>query len=371
MNLLLLLAVAGVITASLKAWLAIARRWRRALAARGVRAAPDGALDGPGSAGDRCRVFRDECGTAASGLCGLPAHEALGKLDFRDVVNSLAATSLANLATVAFAIGWIRLAAGATWSDLGLRFDRVRDDVRLGLAAFAAVSVPIYLLQALLSQFVQEEHPIITLLKEHRQPWLLALCAFSAVIVAPLAEEFFFRVLLQGWLESLAARTALLRGEVRTDPTEAEESASRPGFRGQTRRFACSTLPLDRENPYAAPDSMAATPDASRDEIEPASTDGPDEGQDAGGVRWQLRLDCHQLARLLSAAPGTWRRPYPPVFPGAGTGIPLSTHRPTAPLGHCSLLFERVQSDCAVVQRGGRRAIRRAPLVCTTVHRLT
>jgi hypothetical protein len=155
------------------------------------------------------------------------------------------------------------------------------------MAGFGAGSVAICLLQAFLSQFVQEEHPIITLLKEHRQPWLLALCAFSAVIVAPLAEEFFFRVLLQGWLESLAARSALLSGDVRTDPTEAgalrtdqvseDKFAASPGKRT-----------LDRENPYAAPDSMAATPELSREEIGQASSRGPAEGQDAGGVRWQF-----------------------------------------------------------------------------------
>ena len=33
-------------------------------------------------------------------------------------------------------------------------------------------------------------------------PWILLLCCVSAVVVAPLAEEFFFRVLLQGWLEA-------------------------------------------------------------------------------------------------------------------------------------------------------------------------
>jgi membrane protease YdiL (CAAX protease family) len=36
--------------------------------------------------------------------------------------------------------------------------------------------------------------------------WALLLCVVSAAIVAPLAEEFFFRVLLQGWLESLEHR---------------------------------------------------------------------------------------------------------------------------------------------------------------------
>ena len=37
-------------------------------------------------------------------------------------------------------------------------------------------------------------------------PWVLLLCGVSAILVAPATEEFFFRVLLQGWLEALQHR---------------------------------------------------------------------------------------------------------------------------------------------------------------------
>ena len=36
--------------------------------------------------------------------------------------------------------------------------------------------------------------------------WVLLLCGFSVIVAAPLAEEFLFRVVLQGWLESLEGR---------------------------------------------------------------------------------------------------------------------------------------------------------------------
>lgn len=36
--------------------------------------------------------------------------------------------------------------------------------------------------------------------------WILLLCGLSAVVVAPIVEEFFFRLLLQGWLESRQRR---------------------------------------------------------------------------------------------------------------------------------------------------------------------
>jgi membrane protease YdiL (CAAX protease family) len=45
-------------------------------------------------------------------------------------------------------------------------------------------------------------HAVAQLLHQ-ASPWVLLLCGFSAVVVAPLTEEFFFRVVLQGWLEAL------------------------------------------------------------------------------------------------------------------------------------------------------------------------
>ena len=36
--------------------------------------------------------------------------------------------------------------------------------------------------------------------------WVFLLCVISAAVVAPISEEFLFRVLLQGWLEALEHR---------------------------------------------------------------------------------------------------------------------------------------------------------------------
>jgi membrane protease YdiL (CAAX protease family) len=51
----------------------------------------------------------------------------------------------------------------------------------------------------------QNEH-VITQLMTGSNVWVLLLCVASAAIVAPITEEFFFRVLLQGWLEALDRR---------------------------------------------------------------------------------------------------------------------------------------------------------------------
>ena len=50
------------------------------------------------------------------------------------------------------------------------------------------------------------QHPLLVLLEQSRTPGTLLLCFFSAVIVAPIVEEFLFRLVLQGWLESVEMR---------------------------------------------------------------------------------------------------------------------------------------------------------------------
>lgn len=124
-----------------------------------------------------------------------------------------AANIATNLATVVFTLLWLFAHRNVTWADLGWKPDTVAGDVRLGLVTFAAIAPPIYGLQAFLSQFVEEQHPIIEVLSRERTPLVLALAGLSAVVVAPLAEEFFFRVLLQGWLESARIPTVDVEAE--------------------------------------------------------------------------------------------------------------------------------------------------------------
>jgi len=49
-------------------------------------------------------------------------------------------------------------------------------------------------------------HPLIVLLRHDRSLATLAWCLVAGVLVAPIAEEVFFRLLLQGWLEAVERR---------------------------------------------------------------------------------------------------------------------------------------------------------------------
>ena len=115
----------------------------------------------------------------------------------------LATAALASLMTVALSAFWIGLRTGATWRDLGVDRACLRRDALLGIVAFAMLAPPVYGLQFLLVQWFPSQHPLVELLREHMDPALATVGVFSAVVVAPVAEEYFFRVLLQGWLERL------------------------------------------------------------------------------------------------------------------------------------------------------------------------
>lgn len=97
-------------------------------------------------------------------------------------------------------LGMLR-ATGASWTALGLAGWRWRDDLRLALGGLALVVAPLLGLAAVLDRIVPYEHPIVEFLRDQRDPVGVALVVVAAVVVAPIAEEFFFRRALQGWLE--------------------------------------------------------------------------------------------------------------------------------------------------------------------------
>jgi membrane protease YdiL (CAAX protease family) len=62
------------------------------------------------------------------------------------LVAMLAAQTAVSLLTIAFAAVWLRFRVGATPRDFGWSPGHLAGDVRLGLAAFAAIALPIYVM---------------------------------------------------------------------------------------------------------------------------------------------------------------------------------------------------------------------------------
>lgn len=88
------------------------------------------------------------------------------------------------------------------------------EDIVLAFYAFGLVIVPVFVVQGLLSQIIEYEHPAMTPFKTNKSWAFFAGAFFSAVISAPIAEEYFFRGLLQAWLQRLGLYGAKTFGEL-------------------------------------------------------------------------------------------------------------------------------------------------------------
>ncbi|MEW4453705.1 CPBP family intramembrane glutamic endopeptidase [Bremerella sp. JC817] len=77
------------------------------------------------------------------------------------------------------------------------------NDVKIGIAAFGALCVPVLVLQMILALLVPYEHQLIDMMLTNPTSNIIIPVVFSAVIIAPLTEEFAFRLVLQGWLEDV------------------------------------------------------------------------------------------------------------------------------------------------------------------------
>jgi membrane protease YdiL (CAAX protease family) len=156
----------------------------------------------------------------------------------------------------------------------------------LGLSAFVMLAPPVYAVQVLLVQFVPSRHPLILLLKENPDPRFLMIIGLSAVAVAPLSEEFFFRLLLQGWLEKEAVVGAGRRGLLSV------------GWLGkETDKEVCVVEPQDN-NPDVPP-SVAGT-----NEMEVSNETGvPEDGEGMTVPNWPI-LASGALFALMHASHG-------------------------------------------------------------------
>ena len=112
----------------------------------------------------------------------------------------LAAGSVAMLAATIVSMLHL-LMRGAAWSSLGCGLSRLGDDAVLAVGGLALILMPLLGLAAVLDRIEPYHHAIVDFLTAHRDPLSIGLVAFAAVVAAPIAEEFLFRRVLQGWLE--------------------------------------------------------------------------------------------------------------------------------------------------------------------------
>lgn len=122
------------------------------------------------------------------------------------IVNGLI-ISVFMIAFVPAAMAWLASERRADSRDLGLPQTSAQfwQDVRYGCIACLAALLPILLINYFLNIIFQPDqmHPLIEQLQNNGSTEMLLVGIVSAVLAAPLFEEFTFRMLLQGWLERL------------------------------------------------------------------------------------------------------------------------------------------------------------------------
>lgn len=117
------------------------------------------------------------------------------------VADQLAGGAIGMAAATSFAAAYL-LRRRASWQGLGFGVESLTQDLRLAVGALAVILGPLLAIAGLLDRFVPYRHPIIDFLASQRGLPALLLVTVAAVVVAPIAEEFFFRRVLQGWLET-------------------------------------------------------------------------------------------------------------------------------------------------------------------------
>ncbi|MGN6547620.1 MAG: lysostaphin resistance A-like protein [Aureliella sp.] len=118
---------------------------------------------------------------------------------------AMAMLSLNYIAVMLLTLGWLYLRYGVSMTHVGFTIHKFRKHIAIGVGA-ALLSLPwVYLVMGLVSAGLKEEydHPLLDRMTEEGTLSAFLLGVFCAVIAAPLTEEFLFRVMLQGWLQSI------------------------------------------------------------------------------------------------------------------------------------------------------------------------
>ena len=159
--------------------------------------------------------------------------------------------SVCQLCATLLAVGIFVIRYGKV-SAIGWQPDNLARDLLIGIFAFAMVVPAILFLQWLLVLVFAYEHPTMELLSKNANGLTLVATWFSAVLVAPICEEIFFRGILQSWLQRLGKGSSdfVLTGGW-DSPTEKDAVVQQPVPESPAAAFKSKDRhPFD---PYAPP----------------------------------------------------------------------------------------------------------------------
>ena len=132
----------------------------------------------------------------------LPVTEA-GVWTSEAISFSAGIAAISTIASLVIILVLLRLVAGTKLSDFGFNASKPLSSLATGAIAFFAIAPFIYGMQFFLSHFFTYQHPIIEALQSDDSTNLWIWSTISVVLVAPIAEEFLFRGILQGLIEKI------------------------------------------------------------------------------------------------------------------------------------------------------------------------
>ncbi|MCC6511990.1 MAG: CPBP family intramembrane metalloprotease [Pirellulaceae bacterium] len=180
-------------------------------------------------------------------------------------LSAMAAVSATYLVVMLVVTLWMVVRYQATLKHIGLGLNKLLANIGVGLMA-AAMSLPIVwsAMVAVSAGFDEDySHPLLEQLTEEGSVLAYLLAVFCAVIVAPLAEEFLFRVMLQGWLQSLPWSFRSLWWLLGADGVERQQAlgiAAPAALAAELVESSDEAALPEHANPYAAPASLADQP---------------------------------------------------------------------------------------------------------------
>jgi len=134
----------------------------------------------------------------------LPAIDDEAQLTLADKGLLVWLDSGIKVALLIVAIPLVALKTGAGARDFGLWLGELAADLKLGVIGFVMLAPPVYAIQGLLVYLWKpSKHPLMEMFKSSPDAGFFAVLLLAASIIAPIFEEFVFRVLLQGFLEKL------------------------------------------------------------------------------------------------------------------------------------------------------------------------
>ncbi len=229
------------------------------------------------------------------------------------------AASIGSLITVVLGTLWICVRYNTNAEHVG--FGPIHGKtIAVGLIGGLAVIPLMYIVMGVVSSLSQSkyEHPLIDSAVESATFPKYLMAVFAAAIVAPIVEEFLFRVVLQGWLQSIPFRS-LAETIVGGDASSSSKYAA-PAFDGASASIATMATPANATlNDYSAPIAN----DTVRVQAEPTSPAEPKTPSDMV----QTMNGIYQPSATLNSAENTSAVPVPenairpPFWPSIIAGV--------------------------------------------------